>query len=184
MNTRSLLLILGLLALTSCSQRTTEQDAPIVEDFVGDPLANAHAATRYPPTACISNYVGAPLPVFHGRPLVGSDFHIVWHTVPSVPPAPPVPELMFLMVDTEQRPWAPLDDYGMPGCWLQVSPANMIFPIPGTGLTQDGGTLRLDISVFPHLVGTHLYVQCGILDVNANPGGAMVTPMIELTFGV
>ena len=172
--------------LASCDNFTSEANPEEPLDSTGLPgPPRAHAQFRYPPSACVSNHTGAPVGLIQGRPIVGFGFSVAWFTVPTSPPAPPAPEIMFLMVSPVAAPEPePLDRFGMPGCWLQVPPDNIVFPAPGTGVTQDGGTLTLNMPVLPHMTGLHLFVQCGILDPLANYGGALVSPVLELTFGM
>jgi len=112
------------------------------------------------------------------RPLAGAPFTLGWTTRPTAP----FPNPRTALLVTLAQPPAPSLIQGGRGGMLQVPP-DLVF-VPGTvpWLTQNNGTVRLDITFIPQLVGLKVWMQLAVSDARV-PAGLTVTPMVALVVG-
>ncbi|MBL8724653.1 MAG: hypothetical protein JNK49_11435 [Planctomycetes bacterium] len=79
----------------------------------------------------------------------------------------------------QRMPPLALGAYGMPGCTWQIQADASVF-VAGT---QNTATYRLPIPSMAGLIGLRFYNQAAVLDVGANPMGAVVSGACEGVVG-
>ena len=112
-----------------------------------------------------------------GLPVAGRPWTVAWTTRTSAP-LPRVP--VALLVSSRRVAPALLPNTN--GAWLQVLPSFVVTPQSGGALTQDGGTIRLDMTWPAGAVGTEWFMQLLVQDRRV-PGGVTVTPAVAITVG-
>lgn len=134
------------------------------------------AQVRHGDTACSGD--GNPLVLPKGKPRAGAHVVVEWTTAPTSPPAMPSYDCWLLVALRTSNPIA-LTPFGHQGCYLLVLPDWVLRPVPGSILTQQGGTVRLDWVPDQTLVGTvwHLQLLVGY------PTGYRLSPAVSLTIG-
>jgi len=126
-------------------------------------------------------YDGDAVSVAATQPLVGKEFVAVFRR--TFVAAPVMPMWLLVSLRPPGQP-ALLDDLGMPGCRLMLSPKGLMSVAPDDGLVSEQGD-GLVVRWYPPkgFVGRQVWMQAVWLDAAANDAGVMWSPMLRIRVG-
>jgi hypothetical protein len=139
------------------------------------PNVVAHVTIRHMPhLADVAG--GLPIVVPPERPIAGKPWTLAFTTRPTAPfPSAPVALFVSFRPPSAAKP-IPNARGGM----LQVPPDLVFKPGQVDWLTQEGGTVRLDITFQPAHIGTRIWCQLVVKDEVA---GVLTSPVVAMTVG-